>query len=299
MTLVVLAAGMGSRFGGMKQVEPITENGEFIIDFSVFDAIRAGVDRVIFIIKKENEGIFHDTIGRRLASHVKVEYAYQDLDMYVDVPVPAERVKPWGTAHALLSCLGRVNEPFIVINADDFYGSDSFRVVADYLKTVKNDGKAHFCMAGYVLNNTLTENGTVSRGECTVGDDGFLRNIVERTKIRRKDGGAEYAEGDGWVDISPETLVSMNFFGFTPEILDHMKEGFSNFLRTPGTDLLKGEYYLPSAVKEMLDAGQCDVKVLKTNGRWYGVTYREDKESVVKAVADMTAAGQYPDGLWK
>lgn len=298
MTLVVLAAGMGSRFGGMKQLEPISDKGEFIIDFSVYDAIRAGVDKVVFIIKRENEQIFHDTIGRRIENHIKVEYAYQDMDLYVDVDVPAERTKPWGTAHALLSCLDKVNEPFMVINADDFYGRDAYAVVANYLNSTKNDGKAHFCMAGYVLDNTLTDNGTVSRGECTVSSEGNLLNIVERTKIRRKDGGAEYAEGEGWVDISPETLVSMNFFGFTPEIIQHARRGFAQFLRNPSTDMLKGEYFLPSAVKEMLDEGSCDVRVLKTTDRWYGVTYREDKESVVSAVRAMIAEGKYPDGLW-
>lgn len=298
MTLVVLAAGMGSRFGGLKQLEPISEKGEFIIDFSVYDAIRAGIDRVVFIIKRENEKDFHNTIGKRIENHIKVEYAYQDMDLYVDVDVPAERTKPWGTAHALLSCLGKVNEPFIVINSDDFYGSNAYAVVADYLKNVSKDGKAHFCMAGYVLDNTLTDNGTVSRGECSVSDDGKLVNIVERTKIRRKDGGAEYADGDAWVDISPETLVSMNFFGFTPEILDHAREGFAKFLRDGKTDMIKGEYFLPSAVKEMLDENTCDVKVLKTTDRWYGVTYREDKESVVSAVKKMIEEGKYPNGLW-
>ncbi len=299
MTLVVLAAGMGSRFGGLKQLEPITEKGEFIIDFSIYDAIRAGADRVIFIIKRENQQIFHDSIGRRVEKHIKVEYAYQDMDLYVDVDVPAERVKPWGTAHALIACLDMIqDEPFMVINADDFYGRSAYEVVANYLNSVKKDGRAHFCMAGYVLDNTLTDNGTVSRGECTLDANSNLVNIVERTKIRRKVGGAEYADGDNWVDISPECLVSMNFFGFTPEILHHARRGFAEFLRDESTDMLKGEYFLPLAVKQMLDANTCDVRVLRTTDRWYGVTYREDKESVVANVKAMIDEGKYPNGLW-
>ncbi|NLK39288.1 MAG: nucleotidyltransferase [Clostridiales bacterium] len=299
MTLVVLAAGLGSRYGGLKQLDPITPEGEFIIDFSVYDAIRAGYKKVVFIILEKNYEHFRETIGSRLERHIEVEYAFQEMTLPVGM-TPPERKKPWGTAHALISCRGKVDDCFTVINADDFYGQDAFLRIAEYFQS--GCGKKqiyHFCMAGYVLSNTLTDNGSVSRGVCSIDDDGFLTNVIERKEIRRSSGGAEYRDGDRWIPIPPESIVSMNCFGFAPEALDYIAEGFERFLRNPDTDLSTGEYYLPTAVKEMLNAGICDVKVLPTSDNWYGVTYREDKPFVVREISKLIDSGIYPRGLWK
>ena len=299
MTLVVLAAGMGSRYKGLKQIDPISTAGEFIIDFSVFDAIKSGYTKVVFIIKRELYDVFKESIGSRLEKYIKVEYVFQERQFLDGVDIPAERVKPFGTAHALLACYGVVNEPFTVINADDFYGADAYKCVSEYLNNNPKDDKCHFCMAGYELKNTLSESGYVSRGECFADENGNLTGIIERTKICAKDDGAEYLDGEEWKPISTDTTVSMNFFGFTPEIIEYIKDGFKKFLRDPNTDLLKDEYYLPSAVTQMLNDGLCDIKVLRTNAKWYGVTYPEDKPRVVSEIAKMISSGEYPDGLWK
>ena len=299
MTLVVLAAGMGSRYKGLKQIDPISKAGEFIIDFSVYDAIKYGYNKVVFIIKRDLYDVFRESIGKRLEKYIKVEYVFQERQFLEGVDIPAERVKPFGTAHALLACHGVVNEPFTVINADDFYGSNAYKCVSEYLKSNPNDGKCHFCMAGYVLNNTLSESGYVSRGECFADENGYLTGIVERTKICAKDNGAEFLDGEEWKPISTDTTVSMNFFGFTPEIIDYIKEGFIKFLNDPKTNLLTDEYYLPHAVTQMLRDGLCDIKVLRTDAKWYGVTYPDDKPHVVAEIENMILAGEYPDGLWK
>ena len=304
MTLVVLAAGMGSRYGGLKQMDPITEHGEFIIDFSVYDAIRAGYDKVVFIIKPAIYEPFRDTIGARIEKEIKVEYVFQTLDENIPewYTVLPERTKPFGTAHALMSCIGAVDGPFAVINADDYYGVHAFTVVKEYLESAeKKEGTARFCMAGYRLGNTLTENGTVSRGICEKNAEGFLTSITERTKIAHNDDmtGAQYAENGEWYPLSYDAIASMNFFGFTPDILTHVVDGFSAFLKAKGTDHLKGEYFLPKAVDEMLKNGTCDLKVLSTPDRWFGVTYPEDKEYVVNSIKEKISSGIYPDGLWK
>ncbi len=299
MTLVVLAAGMGSRYKGLKQIDPISKAGEFIIDFSVFDAIKSGYTKVVFIIKRDLYEVFKESIGSRLEKYIKVEYVFQEKQFLDGVDIPAERVKPFGTAHALLACYGVVNEPFTVINADDFYGADAYKCVSEYLTNNPKDDKCHFCMAGYELGNTLSESGYVSRGECFADDSGYLTGIVERTKICAKDGGAEYLDGEEWKPISTDTAVSMNFFGFTPEIIEYIKDGFVKFLRDPKTDLFKDEYYLPHAVTQMLRDGLCDIKLLRTSAKWYGVTYPEDKPHVVNEIAKMISSGEYPDGLWK
>ena len=299
MTLVVLAAGMGSRYKGLKQIDPISTAGEFIIDFSVFDAIKSGYTKVVFIIKRELYDVFKESIGSRLEKYIKVEYVFQERQFLDGVDIPAERVKPFGTAHALLACYGVVNEPFTVINADDFYGADAYKCVSEYLNNNPKDDKCHFCMAGYELKNTLSESGYVSRGECFADENDNLTGIIERTKICAKDDGAEYLDGEEWKPISTDTTVSMNFFGFTPEIIEYIKDGFKKFLRDPNTDLLKDEYYLPSAVTQMLNDGLCDIKVLRTNAKWYGVTYPEDKPHVVNEIEKMISSGEYPDGLWK
>lgn len=296
MTLVILAAGMGSRYGGLKQIDPISDKGEFIIDFSIFDAIKAGFDKVVFVIKKENYKDFAETVGNRVAKSIRVEYAFQDIN---DIPegfsVPEGRTKPWGTAHAVLSAKDCVNDNFAVINSDDFYGRDAFMKLADHLK---NADKGHCCMVGYILDNTLTENGTVSRGECSVDSNGYLLDVTERTKIKRDGDMAAYEEADIWHRIPKETIVSMNCLGFTPAVFEHIENGFVSFLKEKGSEM-KSEYYIPTAIKEMMTAGVADVKVYSTDSVWYGVTYHEDKEKVQSSIRKMIADGVYPDGLWK
>ncbi len=299
MTLVVLAAGMGSRYKGLKQVDPISRAGEFIIDFSVYDAIRSGFNKVVFIIKRDLYDTFRQTIGKRLERFVEVRYVFQENQFLDGAPVPPDRVKPFGTAHALLACLGEVNEPFVVINADDFYGADAFRCVAEYLQNHPYDGKCHFCMAGYVLDNTLSKSGYVSRGECFVDASGYLTGITERTKICEDGDTVKYLDGEAWKPIPRETTVSMNFFGFTPEILTYIRDGFLRFIHDPATDLAKAEYYLPHAVTQMLRDGLCDIRVLQTSAKWFGVTYPEDKPAVAEEIDKMISSGIYPDGLWK
>lgn len=299
MTLLVLAAGMGSRYGGLKQLDPMTEHGEFIIDFSVYDAIRAGYTKVVFIIKEENYDIFRTTIGKRIEKVIDVEYVFQDMKVPENtVTLPADRVKPLGTAHALLCARKAVTEKFSVINADDYYGTNAYQLAKNYMTSV-DDG--HFCMVGYELKNTLTEHGTVSRGICLTDENNLLTSITERTKIRHSAGNgcAEFADGDAWVQLPYESIASMNFFGFDPTIFDFAEEGFARFLKDPKTDLLKGEYFLPTVVSDMRAAGKCDLKVLRTTDKWHGVTYPEDKEKVVSCMKQLIREGVYPDGLWK
>ena len=300
MTLVILAAGMGSRYGGLKQIDPITDNGEFIIDFSIFDAVRSGFDKVVFIIKKENYEAFRDTVGARVEPYIKVEYAFQDVN---DIPkgfsVPEGREKPWGTSHALLSAKELVTDNFAVINADDFYGRDAFARLAEHLKSLDTDSK-HYCMIGYVLRNTLTENGTVSRGRCVTDDKGMLSSITELTKIRTDGEDAQYLnDGGDWEALSGDTIVSMNCWGLTPAIFKPLEEGFVRFLSSDAGKALKSEYYLPGAIDEMMQAGECDVKVYPTTAAWYGVTYSEDKEGVKKSLRALMNDGEYPCKLWK
>ena len=302
MTLVILAAGMGSRYGGLKQLDPMTEAGNFIIDFSVYDAIQAGFDKVVFIIKEENLELFRETIGNRIAEKIDVSYAFQKSD---DLPagftVPEGRIKPWGTGHAIYCVRNVVKENFAVINADDFYGRDTFIQLAKHLKNAScTDGVAHHCMIGFALGNTLTENGTVSRGQCKVSDDGMLLSVTERTKIMKKDACAAYLDDDGetWVDLPFETIVSMNCWGFTPDIFDRLENGFADFLNNLGGNPLKAEYYLPFAVDEQRREGACDVAVYPTTSLWQGVTYPEDKARVKAAIGDMILAGEYPASLW-
>ena len=304
MTLVVLAAGMGSRYGGLKQMDPMTKHGEFIIDFSIYDAIRAGYNKVVFIIKPAIYDAFRESIGSRIENRIETHYVFQtpDLGLPEGFTVPTDRVKPYGTAHALLACKGVVNEPFAVINADDYYGPNSYRIAKEYMESAAHtDDFSHFCMAGYRLGNTLTDHGTVSRGICERDENDFLLSITERTKIQHNEAknGAEYLEGDNAYPISYDSIASMNFFGFMPSIIEHIEGGFKNFLKDPATDQLKGEYYLPKAVDEMLTAKTCDLKVLATPDTWIGVTYPEDKEKVVAGIQKKIADGIYPDGLWK
>ncbi len=300
MTLLVLAAGMGSRYGGLKQLDPIGPNGEFIIDYSVYDAIRAGFDKVVFIIKRENYDIFRETIGKRIENVIRVEYAFQELTEAQRKIVPADRVKPLGTAHALLCAREHIKGPFAVINADDYYGVEAYRLAADYLTATNKENDNHFCMVGYGLANTLTENGTVSRGICEAEADGTLLSITERTKIKRDGSDAAYLEDDVWYPLSGASVASMNFFGFTERIFEYAERGMKAFLEDPSTDLNKGEYYLPTVASQSLVGGACDMKVLVTKDRWFGVTYKEDRPLVVESFVKLAEEGIYPKaGLWK
>ena len=286
ITLVVMAAGMGSRFGGLKQIEPIGKNGEVILDFSVYDAIEAGFSKVVFVIKHEIEKDFKEIIEKRIAKKVKVEYAYQEVTKLPDGYIcPADRTKPWGTAHAILCCKGIVNEPFAVINADDYYGKSAFKQMADFLMSNEND----YSMVGFRLQNTLTENGHVSRGVCEI-ENGILQSVTERTKIMD----CKYTEDDGksWTALDPDTVVSMNLWGFTPDIFRYIEEDFKKFLDERINEP-KSEYYLPSVVSSLIERNEKQVKVLIAEDKWYGVTYKEDKEKVVSAIVAKMDSGEY------
>ncbi len=300
MTLVVMAAGMGSRYGGLKQMDPVGANNEVILDYSVYDAIRAGFDHVVFVVKQEIYDLFREKVGNRIARHVRVDYALQEVsDVPHGVVIPESRKKPWGTAHAVYACRELVNDPFLVINADDFYGKESFALVHDFLQKASQDEKEHYCLAGYRLCHTLTENGTVSRGECETDANGYLQNVTERTKILRTEQGIAYENEDGsWIPMAEDTTVSMNFWGFTPRLFETLNENLPKFFSSNRENLEKCEYYLPTLVKESMAQGICDVSVLKTDAKWYGITYHEDKAQLVKAVQRMVEAGEYPKQLW-
>lgn len=300
--LVIMAAGMGSRYGGLKQIDPIDGQGHIIMDFSIFDAKRAGFEKVIFIIKKENEADFKEAIGKRMEEVMDVEYVFQDLHNIPEgFEVPEGRVKPWGTAHAILSCIDVVDGPFAVINADDYYGRDAFQKIFDFLSTHEDDEKYRYTMVGYQLENTLTENGHVARGICTVDDNGYLVKVVERTRIERKDDGAAYTEDDGntWTSLSTDSIVSMNMWGFSESFLQEIKNGFAAFLKEGlKSNPLKCEYFLPSVVSSLLAENRATVSVLTSKDKWYGVTYKEDKAVVVAAIQGMKDNGVYPEEVW-
>lgn len=301
MTLVIMAAGMGSRFGGLKQIEPIDEYGNFIIDYSIYDAIKVGFKKVVFIIKKENYDIFRDTVGKRVEKYINVEYVFQELDKLPDgYSVPRDRVKPWGTGHAILCCRGVVNENFAIINSDDFYGRDAFRIIAEFLKSNKvGNAIEEYAMAGYMVKNTLTENGSVKRGVCQV-ENGYLTKLIE-SSIESKDGklvATPLEEGEEFV-IDPEGTVSMNMFGFTPQILDYLHDTFPKFLDDHKDSIDKCEFLIPSVVFEEIEKKIARVEVLKTTAVWQGITYREDKDKVVSEIKKLVDNGEYPVGLWK
>lgn len=301
--LVIMAAGMGSRYGGLKQIDPIDPQGHIIMDFSLYDAKKAGFEEAIFIIKKENEKDFRECIGDRISKIMKVSYVFQDLNNLPEgYQVPEGRIKPWGTGHAVLSCLGTLDAPFAVINADDYYGSHAFKMIYDFLTSHQDDEKYHYTMVGYVLENTLTENGHVARGVCVTDKDGYLIGINERTRIEKRPEGAAYTEDDGqtWVQIPEGSTVSMNMWGFSASLLDELNKRFDTFLKNAlKTNPMKGEYFLPSVVGELLAEEKADVQVLKSMDRWYGVTYKEDKPVVVEAIRKMKEEGKYPERLWE
>ncbi len=297
--LVVMAAGMGSRYGGLKQMDPLGPDGEIIIDFSLFDAKRAGFQKVVFIIKKAISEDFIKVMDGR-GEGMDIQYVYQEVD---DLPagfsVPEERVKPWGTGHAILACRHVVDAPFAVINADDYYGPEAFRLLYDQLKTACDNDCYQYAMVGYELENTVTEHGHVARGVCTVNNVDQLENVVERTRIEKRDDGIAFTEdGETWTNLPGKTLVSMNFWGFTPSILKELKSGFVTFLETM-TAPEKAEYFLPSVVDSLIKAGKAQAKVLSTGDKWYGVTYQADRDSVKEALAQCKRDGLYPKHLWK
>lgn len=301
--LVVLAAGMGSRYGGLKQMDPVGGHGQSIIDYSIYDARRAGFETVIFVIKREIEADFKELVGSRIAKGIQVQYAYQALD---DLPegycVPAGRKKPWGTTHAVLAARDLVEGPFAVINADDYYGPEAFRSIYSYLSEHPDTPEEHhYAMAGYLLGNTVTEHGSVARGVCQVGPDGVLEDVVERTQIEKdgKDARFTLDGGQTWTSLPGKTLVSMNFWGFQRSFMEEAQARFPYFLdQILANNPEKGEVYLPLVVSQMVQEGHTQVKVLPSHDKWYGVTYREDKPSVVNALAEKTARGEYPENLW-
>lgn len=301
--LVIMAAGMGSRYGGLKQIDPVDNEGHIIMDFSMFDAKRAGFEKVIFIIKKENEADFKEAVGDRMAKIMDVSYAFQELS---DIPegfeVPEGRVKPWGTAHAVLSCYDQIDGPFAVINADDYYGREAFQLIYDYLASNGDDDKYRYTMVGYQLGNTVTDNGHVARGICDMNELGELVAINERTRIEKKEDGIAFTEDDGatWTYVPADTTVSMNMWGFTQSILKEIKEGFPAFLEKGlQENPMKCEYFLPSVVSHLVEADQASVAVLKSADKWYGVTYKEDKPVVMAAIQKMKEDGLYPMHLWE
>ena len=302
--LVIMAAGMGSRYGGLKQIDPIDGDGHIIMDFSVYDAVRAGFEKVIFIIKRENEQAFREAIGDRLSRFIQVSYVFQELDNIPEgFTVPEGRVKPWGTGHAVLSCIDEINGPFVVINADDYYGVRAFQMAYDFLTDPEaEDAAGRYMMVGYRLENTLTENGYVSRGVCVTDDEGYLRGINERTHIEKRGDGAAYTENEGasWTELPADAAVSMNMWGFSADILEELKKRFVVFLEENlEKNPLKCEFFLPFVVDELLEEKKATVKVLKSADKWYGVTYKEDKPMVMAAVQNLKDQGLYPQKLWQ
>ena len=296
MTLVIMAAGMGSRFGGLKQIEPVGPNGEFIIDYSIYDAIKAGFDKVVFIIKEENYEIFKETIGKRIEGKIDVEYVFQDLKNIPEgVVLPADRVKPLGTGHAILSCKGTVNEDFIIINSDDFYGRDAYVKAANFLKENKED----YAMIGYIIGNTLTENGSVKRGYAEQ-QNGYLTNLIESTVYKENDKvKVEPLDGREGFYASMNDLVSMNMWCFREDMLDYLDEHFIDFFKNNKEDLSKCEYLIPDVVFERIENNDIKVKVVDTAAVWHGITYKEDKEDLVNYINELINNGEYPNNLYE
>ena len=303
-TLLVLAVGMGSRYGGLKQMDGLGPNGETIIDYSIYDARRAGFETVVFVIKHEIEDTFKAAIGDRLSKVIDVKYAYQELtDLPEGYSVPAGRAKPWGTAHAILAARKLVDGPFAVVNADDYYGPDAFKTIYDYLSQHPDrPGCYEFAMVGYLLGNTVTENGHVARGICVEDEEHFLQTVTERTHIEKDGDNARFTEDDGatWSALPGDSIVSMNLWGLTDSFFTEAWNRFPAFLdKTLAENPLKGEYFLPSVISQLIEEGKARAKVLRSTDKWYGVTYQADKPVVVAAIAEKTAAGIYPDNLWE
>lgn len=299
--LIVMAAGMGSRYGGLKQMDPVGSAGELIIDFSLYDAVMAGFKKVIFIIKKEMEEDFRALIDDKAGRFIEVEYAFQALsDLPAGYSIPEGRVKPWGTSHAVLSCKDMVKGPFAVINADDYYGSGAFHSMYDFLVKAKDGEKYCYGMVGYQLENTLTEHGHVARGVCETTGDGYLAGITERTKIMWRNGEIQFTENEeDWESVPRGTTVSMNFWGFTLSMMKEIEARFAAFLdKALAENPMKGEFLLPLTVDQLLKEEKATIKILPSTDRWFGVTYKEDRESVVNALQSMKDKGLYPEKLW-
>lgn len=293
-SLLVLAAGMGSRYGGLKQIDPVGPSGETIMDYSVYDALRAGFGKLVFVIRRDIEEAFKQTIGARFEKKIQVEYVFQELNKVpAGFTVPAGRTKPWGTGHAILMGADAVREPFAVINADDFYGASSFRALAQHLQA----GTPDYAMVGFVLRNTLSEFGSVARGVCRVGADGMLQGVTELTKIERDAAGIKHTDATGVHPLTGDEIVSLNMWGFTPGLFQHLREQFGAFLAQRGQEE-KAEFYIPTVVNTVMEKGQGRVKVLPTPDSWFGVTYREDRPRVIESVRQLVARGDYPQKLW-
>ena len=301
--LVVMAAGMGSRYGGLKQIDPVGSHGEAILDYSLFDAHEAGFETAVIIIKEAIKKDFMDTVGKRLENcPMEIRYAYQELHKIPEgFAIPTERTKPWGTCHAVLCAEEAIDgAPFAVINADDYYGKSAFKVIFNALCNMEDTDTYNYCMVGYHLGNTVTDNGSVARGVCQTDEAGYLTEVIERTRIEKYDGGIHFTEdGENWTDLAFETPVSMNMWGFTSSFLPEIRNRFPKFLReSVPANPAKAEYFLPGAVSDLLQEGKATVKVLQSADKWYGVTYAADKPVVVAALKAMAAEGKYPDGLW-
>ncbi len=299
-TLLVLAAGMGSRYGSLKQIDPVGPSGETIIDYSIYDAIRAGFGKIVFIIRHSFEKDFNELFIDKLKTYIPVEYVFQEIDKVPDgLTISPERTKPWGTAHAILMAKDVIHEPFAVINGDDFYGSGAFKTMAEYLCALTPEQQTQYSLVGYQVGNTLSEHGSVSRGVCLPNESQLLVSVTERTNIRQTDKGIAYTADDG-IDIllNPVTLVSMNFWGFTPEYFKQTEPMFSDFVKA-NQDSLKAEFYIPVAVDNLINESKATVKVLKSDAKWFGVTYKEDKPLVIEKLAQLVNEGIYPVKLWK
>jgi hypothetical protein len=300
-TLVVMAAGIGSRYGGLKQIDPVGPHGEIIVDYSIYDALNAGFGKVVFVIKEDIEEAFREKVGRAIEKRCETTYVFQKIE---DVPsgfeVPPDRQKPWGTGHATLSCRNVVHSPFAVINADDFYGRSSYQTLCDYLKNTRDrDDVYDYCMIGYELESTLTEHGHVARGVCMVSQDGYLAEIHERRRIEKFGELANYTEdGENWIEIPKGSVASMNMWGFTPSLFSELEARFPQFLQKNSDSIQKAEYFLPDVVGDLLKEKRATVKVLATNERWFGVTHQQDKPRVEQAIRDLIRLGVYPENLW-
>ncbi|MBN2582484.1 MAG: nucleotidyltransferase [Planctomycetes bacterium] len=299
--LVVMAAGIGSRYGGLKQVDPIGPSGEIVIDYSIYDALRAGFERVVFVIRRDIEEVFREKVGRSIEQRVDTQYVFQQLDaLPAGYSVPEGRTKPWGTGHATLAAQAAVGGNCAVINADDYYGPASFKILGEYLRSAEDrDGVADYAMVGFRLRNTVTEHGHVARGVCTATADGHLATIVERTRIETFAGAIRFSEDDGatWTDIGRESLVSMNMWGFTPSIFRELEARFPAFLKERGGNP-KAEYFLPTVVNELIQEGKASVRILPTDEKWYGVTYQQDKPELKAFIGEQVRKGRYPETLW-
>ncbi len=296
--LVIMAAGLGSRYGGSKQIDPVDDQGHILMDFSLYDARQAGFEKVIFIIREEHKEVFDEMIGKRIADHMEAAYAFQELtDLPEGFAVPEGRTKPWGTGHAVLSAAAQIDGPFAVINADDYYGREAFSLIYDYLTTHQDDEKYRYAMVGYQLGNTLSDTGHVARGVCEVNAEGYLQEITERTRIIWQGEGAAWSEDDGttWHAIDPMTPVSMNLWGFSGSFMQELQAGFPQFLAANlPVNPLKCEYFLPSAVDRLLQEGKASVQVLRTGEKWFGMTYKEDRAQVIRMIEEKKQEGFYP-----